>query len=57
MPDLLLRFLTLSWNGVPVATVGIFAIGGAMYLVMNSTSTPSATRSMRIRRPGWLARR
>ena len=28
MPDVILRLLFTTWNGVPVASVGVFIIGG-----------------------------
>jgi hypothetical protein len=59
MPDVMLRLFQASWNGLPVASLAIFAIGGFMYLVMSMStrSSPSSSRSMAVRRPGWIARR
>ena len=58
MPDLLLRLATASWNGLPIASLAIFAFGGLMYLVINRAPTSSPTSSLEARRrPGWIARR
>ena len=58
MPDVIVRLFMASWNGVPVASLLVFAVGGLMYAVM-SMSTRSAPSSSppAVRRPGWIARR
>jgi hypothetical protein len=58
MPDVIWRLLSITWQGVPVASLAVFVIGGLMYAVM-SVSTRSTTPStmMATRRPGWIARR
>ncbi|MBV9322865.1 MAG: HNH endonuclease [Chloroflexi bacterium] len=57
MPEPLLRLLVYSWNGLPIASLAIFACGGLMYLVLHGATPPASTTTMRIRRPGWIARR
>ena len=58
MPEFLLRIAAVSWNGLPIASLAIFAVGGLLYLAMSrSTSPSSSTRSMVSGRPGWIARR
>ena len=61
MPDALsARFRTFSvqWDGLPVASLVIFAVGGLMYLAMSAaTRSTMSTRAIAARRPGWIARR
>ncbi len=62
MPDALSALFRLSavqWNGLPIAYLAVFAIGGLMYVAMSMStrSSPSSARAMAIRRPGWIARR
>jgi hypothetical protein len=54
MPESLLRVFAYSWNGLPIASLVIFGVGGLMYLVMNRT--PTAGTAIRMPTPGWLAR-
>ncbi len=59
MPDALstlVRLFSVQWNGLPVASLVLFAVGGVMYLAMARASAP-ATRSLARRSPGWIARR
>src|SRR5438477_7769545 len=58
MPDVMQLF-SITWQGVPVASVAIFVIGGLMYAVMSisTRSSPSSSTSLAMRRPGWIARR
>src|SRR5579859_7318381 len=55
----MLRLFQASWNGLPVASLAIFAIGGFMYLVMSMStrSSPRSSTAIANRRPGWIARR
>jgi hypothetical protein len=59
VPDVMLRLFQASWNGLPVASLAIFAIGGFMYFVMSMStrSSPNSSTAMVVRRPGWIARR
>src|SRR5260221_7130145 len=62
MPDALsalIRLFSVQWNGLPVASLLVFAVGGLMYaaMSMSTRSTSSTTSAMRVRRPGWIARR
>jgi hypothetical protein len=48
----------VQWNGLPVASLVVFAVGGLMYAGMYiSTTSPSTTRAPATRRPGRVARR
>ncbi len=45
-------------DGLPVASLVIFAVGGLMYLAMSAaTRSTMSTRAIAVRRPGWIARR
>src|ERR1700694_1350378 len=59
MPDVMLRLFQASWNGLPVASLAIFAIGGLVYafMSMSTRSARSTDTSVAVRRPGWIARR
>jgi hypothetical protein len=59
MPEVILRLLFTTWNGVPVASLDVFVIGGLMYAAMSSStrSAPSMRRLAAVCRPGWTARR
>src|SRR3984893_17320380 len=59
MPDVIVRLLQASWNGLPVASLAIFAIRGFMYAVMSMStrSSPRSSTAIAVRRPGWIARR
>src|SRR5258708_32311755 len=65
MPDALsalIRLFSVQWNGLPVASLVVFAVGGLMYAAMSmstrsTSSTTSAMTAMTVRRPGWIARR
>src|SRR4051794_2458487 len=46
MPEVLLRLAVTSWNGLPIASLIIFAFGGLMYAWMSPT--PPATRSVHL---------
>jgi hypothetical protein len=61
MPDILnalQRLASMQWNGLPVATLVVLAIGAGMYLAM-SIGTRGAPRTSvpAMRAPGWIARR
>src|SRR5262249_14727761 len=51
----LLRLVAVSWNGLPIVSLAIFAFGGLMYMWMSRPTSPTSTITMR--RPGWIARR
>ena len=62
MPDALSALFRLSavqWNGLPIAYLAVFAIGGLMYVMMSMStrSSPRSSTSLAVRRPGWIARR
>ena len=60
MPDvvsILWRLFSVEWQGVPVASLFVFAVGGLMYVAMSRSPTPSTPRALAVRRPGWIARR
>jgi hypothetical protein len=59
VPDMVLRLSQASWNGLHIASLAIFAVGGCMYLVMSvsTRSSPSSLTAIVARRPGWIARR
>jgi hypothetical protein len=59
MPDVIWRLLSVSWQGVPVASLAVFVIGGLMYAFMSASarSATSIGTSVAVRRPGWIARR
>lgn len=50
------QLLSIEWAGLPVASLAMFAIGGAMYVAMSRATSgrPSASAAAR---PGWIARR
>src|SRR6266849_3928557 len=49
---------SVQWDGLPVASLVIFAVGGLMYLAMSAaTRSTMSTRAIAVRRPGWIARR
>src|ERR1051326_5422489 len=58
MPEPVLRVLAYSWNGLPIASLAIFALGGLVFIVMNRTPSPSSarTRALQVPRAGWIAR-
>jgi hypothetical protein len=61
MPDALsalIRLFSVQWNGLPVASLVVFAVGGLMYVAMSRSSTTATTpRALAVHRPGWIARR
>src|SRR6266566_5226139 len=62
MPDALSALFRLSavqWNGLPIAYLAVFAIGGLMYVAMSMStrSSPNSARALAAGRPGWIARR
>jgi hypothetical protein len=58
MPDVIWRLFSVTWQGVPVASLAVFAIGGLMYAVMSVSTRPTTSSTMMAtRRPGWIARR
>lgn len=63
MPDALsalIRLFSIQWNGLPVASLVVFAVGGLMYVMMSMSTRPNSYNSpsaMTVRRPGWIARR
>ncbi len=60
MPDALsalIRLFSIQWQGVPVARLAVFAIGGLMYVAMSRSPTTATPRALAVRQPGWIARR
>jgi hypothetical protein len=58
MPDVILRLFMASWNGLPVASIAVLAVGGFMYLVMSKSTSSGPTAMVPVsKRPGWIARR
>src|SRR6266852_50833 len=51
------RFVSVEWNGVPVASLVVVAVGGAVYVLIARTPATRSQGAMADLRPGWLARR
>jgi hypothetical protein len=59
MPDVIWRLFSIQWNGLPVASLAVFVIGGLMYVAVSISTrfSPSSSTAMVVRRPVWIARR
>ena len=58
MSDVIWRRFSVQWNGLPVANLAVFVVGGLMYaaMSMSTRSTSSSSTSVAVRRPGRIAR-
>jgi hypothetical protein len=56
MPDVIWRLSSVQWNGLPVASLAVFVVGGVMYAAMFTRSTNSSITSVPVRQPGRIAR-
>jgi hypothetical protein len=39
MPDVIWRLFSVTWQGVPVASLAVFVIGGLMYAAMSMSTS------------------
>jgi hypothetical protein len=51
------HLFSIEVAGLPVASLAIFAIGGAMYVAMSRATSGKPSSALVARRPGWIARR
>ena len=59
MSDVIWRRFSVQWNGLPVANLAVFVVGGPMYAAMSTRpprSTSASSTSVAVRRLGRIAR-
>src|SRR6266568_4554357 len=57
MPDVLsalIRLFSVQWQGVPVASLAVFAVGGLMYVAMSRSPTSATPQAPACVAPGGL---
>ncbi len=57
MPDVLsalIRLFSVQWQGVPVASLAVFAVGGLIYVAMSRSPTSATPQAPACVAPGGL---